>query len=424
MDLEKISALFEKRFEKIEKDFKEQVNSLREDNVKLREEVVRQSEVIVKQNEAITRLDKLKEQVTQVTYPQEEVMKQNAFSNPLKSSISTITRDYWSFPIDRVHVSTLTEVSFLRDYVVPRRPVILLGGIDHWNALQSWSHQESGMSRMISLCNKDATTSIQCTPDGYGDCVRNKIFIKPLDRRIRFQDALERIYSSRIHIHNQDKDKQITCEKVYLSGQDDNLRKDLPELLQDLGKNASVCIATSALGGETDVEAINLWIGTYGSVSSVHKDNYDNLMSVISGCKRFLLLPPSDLLFLHEEEFHQATYNHNDNDCKGNKKKDQSCWSIKHEIENGTIPWIPIDLEKIDLELYPNAAYLSPMTIDILAGETLFLPALWYHQVSHPLQDKVTIAVNSWRDFNMMSASYTTHEILSKIRENKGLDKR
>jgi hypothetical protein len=60
MDLEKISALFEKRFEKIEKDFKEQVNSLREDNVKLREEVV-------KQNEIITRLDgdnvKLREEV-------------------------------------------------------------------------------------------------------------------------------------------------------------------------------------------------------------------------------------------------------------------------------------------------------------------------------------------------------------------------
>jgi jumonji domain-containing protein 7 len=410
MDLEKISALFEERLEKIEKEFKEQVNSLKEDNVKLREEVV-------KQNEVISRLDKFKEQVTQVTYPQEEVMKQNAFFNPCKSSISSITRDYWSFPIDRVHVSTLTEVSFLRDYVVPRRPVILLGGIDHWNALKTWSHPESGMSRMISLCNKDAATSIQCTPDGYGDCVRNKIFIKPLDRHIRFQDALERIYSSRLHIHTIDKDKQTTCGKVYLSGQDDNLRKDLPELLQDLGKNASVCIATSALGGEADVEAINLWIGTYGSVSSVHKDNYDNLMSVITGCKRFLLLPPSDLLFLYEEEFHQARYSHNDSDCKGNKKEDQSCWSINNEIENGTVPWIPIDLEKIDLELYPNAAYLSPLTIDLVAGETLFLPALWYHQVSHPLVDKVTIAVNSWRDFNMMSASYTTHEILSKIRD-------
>ena len=43
MDLEKISALFEKRFEKIEKDFKEQVNSLREDNVKQNEIIEKQS---------------------------------------------------------------------------------------------------------------------------------------------------------------------------------------------------------------------------------------------------------------------------------------------------------------------------------------------------------------------------------------------
>jgi ankyrin repeat protein len=64
MDLEKISALFEKRLEKIEKDFKEQVNSLRDkvdqldgDNVKLREEVVLVREDNVKQNEAITLLN-------------------------------------------------------------------------------------------------------------------------------------------------------------------------------------------------------------------------------------------------------------------------------------------------------------------------------------------------------------------------------
>jgi ankyrin repeat protein len=74
MDLEKISALFEKRLEKIEKDFKEQatqVNSLREDNVKLRDKVEKQNEIItrldgdnvmlreeaVKQNDIIIRLD-------------------------------------------------------------------------------------------------------------------------------------------------------------------------------------------------------------------------------------------------------------------------------------------------------------------------------------------------------------------------------
>jgi ankyrin repeat protein len=91
MDLEKISALFEKRLEKIEKDFKEQVNSLRdkvdqldEDNVMLREEAV-------KQNEVIARLDednvKLREEVVLV---REDNVKQNEAINLLNTTVSRL----------------------------------------------------------------------------------------------------------------------------------------------------------------------------------------------------------------------------------------------------------------------------------------------------------------------------------------------
>jgi hypothetical protein len=95
MDLEKISALFEKRFEKIEKDFKEQVNSLRdkvdrldEDNVMLREEAV-------KQNEVIARLDednvKLREEV--ISRLDEDNVKQNEAITLLNSTVSRLEID-------------------------------------------------------------------------------------------------------------------------------------------------------------------------------------------------------------------------------------------------------------------------------------------------------------------------------------------
>ncbi|CAN0494741.1 unnamed protein product, partial [Phaeothamnion confervicola] len=35
-------------------------------------------------------------------------------------------------------------------------------------------------------------------------------------------------------------------------------------------------------------------------VSAVHKDHYENFYCVTTGEKRFLLLPPSDVLFLYE----------------------------------------------------------------------------------------------------------------------------
>ena len=84
MDLEKISALFEKRFEKIEKEFKEQVNSLRD-------KVDQLDGDNVKQNEAIARLDednlKLREEVVLV---REDNVKQNEAINLLNSTVSRL----------------------------------------------------------------------------------------------------------------------------------------------------------------------------------------------------------------------------------------------------------------------------------------------------------------------------------------------
>jgi jumonji domain-containing protein 7 len=333
-------------------------------------------------------------------------------------SIKSLTSDFLAYPIQRVHVDTLTDISFLLQYVVTRRPVILIGAVDHWKALQTWSdpiHQ--GFKRMISLCSNEAETSIQCTPDGYGDSVKDGLFVKPLDKRIRFEDALGRIKVARL---------SKPCEIPYLSGQDDCLRKDLPGLLADLGGDASVNIATNALGGSSGIEAINLWVGLDSSVSTLHKDNYDNLMTVITGCKRFLLLPPSDLLFLQEDDYTQARYVHNDAVCNNNQhnvnNEHQSCWSIQIEQDSHTVPWISVNPDKPNLERYPEFANTSPIVVDVTAGETLFLPSLWFHQVSHPHNGEITIAVNSWRDYEMMSSTYVNHEILSILKKERDVN--
>jgi hypothetical protein len=113
--------------------------------------------------------------------------------NTTDALIKSVTSDYLSFPVERVHVDTLDEKSFLLRYVVTRRPVLLIGAVDHWLAIKLWSDpSSSGFNRMANLC-KDSVTSLQCTPDGKGDCVKDGLFVKPMDRRLRFSDALERI---------------------------------------------------------------------------------------------------------------------------------------------------------------------------------------------------------------------------------------
>ena len=45
------------------------------------------------------------------------------------------------------------------------------------------------------------------------------------------------------------------------------------------------------------------------------------------------------------------------------------------------VPWIPIDPLKPDLERYPMYKAARPVTVTVHAGETLYLPSLWYHHV-------------------------------------------
>jgi hypothetical protein len=120
MDLEKISALFEKRFEKIEKDFKEQVNSLREDNVKLREDNVKLREDIsrlgennMKLNDVVVDLreDNLHLQ-TEVVHLREINTRLQTTITPLLSDISEFRGDLrilHPLPYARLHLQHCIE---------------------------------------------------------------------------------------------------------------------------------------------------------------------------------------------------------------------------------------------------------------------------------------------------------------------------
>ena len=61
-----------------------------------------------------------------------------------------------------------------------------------------------------------------------------------------------------------------------------------------------------------------------------------------------------------------------------------------------SISWIDSDPDNpLDLIKHPKLQYTHPIHVTVHAGEMLYIPALWYHQVS---QTCVTIAVNYWYD--------------------------
>lgn len=78
-----------------------------------------------------------------------------------------------------------------------------------------------------------------------------------------------------------------------------------------------------------------------------------NMYCVLRGEKHFTLLPPSDVLFLYEQEFPQGRYRHRrdtgDDDSDGIRgdggsggEAGSKKGKFEVEMEEGTVPWIPV----------------------------------------------------------------------------------
>jgi peptidyl-lysine (3S)-dioxygenase / protease len=96
------------------------------------------------------------------------------------------------------------------------------------------------------------------------------------------------------------------------------------------------------------------------------QDHYENMYCVVRGEKHFTLLPPSDIVFLHQQQHTAARYSY---DAAAQQ------WSI--EVEEDTVPWIPVDPALSDQAQFPLFKYASPLQCTVRAGEILYLPAMW-----------------------------------------------
>lgn len=76
----------------------------------------------------------------------------------------------------------------------------------------------------------------------------------------------------------------------------------------------------------------------------------------------------------------------------------------------GVDPWAPRrDLER-RFPLYTR--YASSATVHVRAGEVLYLPALWYHQVS---QTCYTVAVNMWHDADFCGPAWAYYSMCKAV---------
>jgi jumonji domain-containing protein 7 len=216
----------------------------------------------------------------------------------------------------------------------------------------------------------------------------------------------------------------------YLSEQNDNLRSQLPDLFGDLP--ASIPLANEAFNLDHP-EAVNLWIGDERSVSSVHKDHYENFYAVIEGEKTFTLLPPTDASFLDEQEYPSKIYALEGSrlECAATRSwYSQSSRVKKSDLRlsaencpSESISWIAVDPDEpfCSSKHSDSYKYATPIKCSVQAGEVLYIPAMWYHRVS---QTKPTVAVNYWYDqrFDFRYVFYETMRAHAHAKFNVHVD--
>lgn len=380
--------------------------------------------------------------------------------------LSENTGDYWLEK--RVPVlDKPSQIQFIRDVVGAYHPAILTGIVDDWGALRKWNKDYF----IQTLGNR--YLNINLTPDGHGDCVKdvdiscitaNNLdssnqnnssaphFIYPAECKLTLAEFFELLEAKGAIscCENNNNNNSNAALVPYLSQQNDNLRVSMPELLADITASLPLADEAFANNGCPGPEAVNLWIGDERSVSSIHKDHFENMYVVIQGEKTFTLYPPTDVAFLPpEKEYPTLRYFVSNDDFRSISPSSVSCNSnaednssrriesehtmaatgttrmpvtelqlklTAHDCPSDKLRWCYFDPEvDVTTANNNNSSYndnnssssndehrfhdlidlAHPIRCTVTAGQVLYIPAMWYHRVS---QNCLTVSVNYWYD--------------------------
>jgi jumonji domain-containing protein 7 len=208
-------------------------------------------------------------------------------------------------------ITTPSSIEFLRDYVSPNKPVIITSATAHWPALSLWSNP----THLLSLAGSQPVT-VAFTPNGRADAIvshpndpTKQYFALPYQQQMPLSSFLTLITnptSSPTH--------SSSLVVPYLQQQNSSLTQELPQLLPDVSPHLPW--ANEAFSAPPD--AVNIWIGDQRSVTSFHKDNYENLYAVITGAKTFYLYPPVDMYKMKLIQVEVAQWRPVDDDSSSN----------------------------------------------------------------------------------------------------------
>lgn len=284
-----------------------------------------------------------------------------------------------------------SPLEFLR-IVHAGRPVVIHGitGLAGWERIRELEQRKTWVD-LLSTNGKHGKIQVSVTPDGRADSLVDGLFALPLEVDVLVDEALAKIadlVKSPSDQANDDGKRRIH----YIQSQNSNLNADFKPFLDTIVPR-TLAFAEQALGKPPD--AANLWLGASKSLTSLHKDPYENVYVVLRGKKVFWLLPP--MSWVPEVDADVARW----------ALTEGEEWKLEKEEPVLTVPWSLVDPS--DPLLRKKYPWLKPLEITIGAGEALYLPGQWWHAVGQIApeeegqrveDDRIagTLAVNYWFD--------------------------
>ncbi|XP_068435113.1 lysine-specific demethylase 8 [Clinocottus analis] len=213
--------------------------------------------------------------------------------------------------------------SFSTDYLLPLKPVVLEGIIEHWPALNQhpWSIE---YLRSVAGCRTvPVEVGSRYTDEGWSQTL------------LTVNQFIDR------YILNKEGESGLG----YLAQH--QLFDQIPELKDDIRPPDYCCLGE----GDDDDITVNAWFGPGGTVSPLHQDPQQNFLAQVVGSKYIRLYSPEDTDKLYP---HQSKLLHN---------------TSQVEVENP------------DAERFPAFARAPYLECVLRPGDVLFIPVRHWHYV-------------------------------------------
>ncbi|NWS21823.1 KDM8 protein, partial [Pachyramphus minor] len=218
--------------------------------------------------------------------------------------------------IPHLHCPSLEH--FRDNYLIPERPVVLEGVMDHWPCMKKWS--------VDYFCQVAGCRTV------------------PVEVGARYTDEE---WSQQLMTVSDFISQYIMDENSVGYLAQHQLFDQIPELKEDISIPDYCCLGE----GEEDDITINAWFGPGGTISPLHQDPQQNFLAQVLGRKYIRLYSPQDSenLYPHESQ-------------------------ILHNTSQ-------VDVEDPDLVKFPNFTKAVFQSCILMPGQILFIPVKYWHYV-------------------------------------------